>query len=430
MDIALLAFVALFTLLFLGLPLGFALALVGVCGFAWLVDWAPALAMVGQVAVDTVLSYSFSVLPLFILMGAFLSSSKLADDLYATCYAFLGHRRGGLALATILACGGFAAVCGSSTAAAATMARVAVPPMRRYGYDVGFATGTVAAGGTLGILISPSVIMVIYGLITENDIGKLFIAGILPGVVAIVLYMAAVGAVTTVRPELGPPGQRVPWPARLRALRGVWGVLVLFVLVIGGIYSGVFTPNEAAGIGAMGAFLIAVARRSISWRSVVEVLTETARTTAMMFFVIIGALLFSNFVTVGGLPNALARWVGSLDVAPIAVLLVIVAIYLVLGCLLDSISMVLLTVPIFYPIVHHLGFDPIWFEIILVVVVEIGLITPPIGINVFMVQAMVPDVSVGTVYKGVYPFIVADVIRLAILIAIPAITLFLPSLME
>jgi C4-dicarboxylate transporter, DctM subunit len=430
MTASAIGFAVLFAMLFLGVPMGASMAIVGVAGFTLLVGLGPALSMVGQVAVDTVVSYSFSVLPLFILMGAFLSHSRLADDLYNASNAFLGHRRGGLALATIVACGGFAAVCGSSTAAAATMTRVAVPPMKRYGYDIGFAAGTVAAGGTLGILIPPSVIMVIYGLMTENDIGKLFVAGILPGIVAMALYMFAVVATTTWRPELAPPGARAAWPDRWRSLARVWGVLALFALVIGGIYGGVFTPNEAAGIGAAGAFLFAVGRGAFTFRQLVAVLTETTCTTAMMFFVIIGALLFSNFVTVAGLPNALGGWVSGLDASPMTVLLAIVAIYLVLGCILDSISMVLLTVPIFYPVIVQLGFDPIWFGIILVVVVEIGLITPPIGINVFMVKAMLPDVPLYTVFNGIYPFIAADLVRLAILIAFPIITLYLPSLMR
>jgi tripartite ATP-independent transporter DctM subunit len=302
--------------------------------------------------------------------------------------------------------------------------------MRRYGYDISFAAGTVAAGGTLGILIPPSVILVIYGLMTENDIGKLFVAGILPGLVAIALYMTAVSAVIAWRPALGPPAQRVTWLERWRALRQVWAVLALFVLVLGGIYGGVFTPNEAAGIGAMGAFLFALGRRTLSLRGLFAVLLETVRTTAMMFFVIIAALVFSNFVTVAGMPNALAGWVGAIDAPPLVVLLAIVAIYLGLGCILDSISMVLLTVPIFYPIVVQLGFDPIWFGIVLVVVVEIGLITPPIGINVFMVKATLPEVAVGQVFRGIYPFIAADIVRLALLIAFPAISLLLPSLMR
>jgi tripartite ATP-independent transporter DctM subunit len=423
-------FGALFALLFLGVPLGFGMALIGVGGFAALTAFGPATAMVGSVVVDTVVSYNFAVLAQFILMGAFLTHSKLGEDLYRASYAFLGHRRGGLALATILACGGFSAVCGSSTATAATMARVAVEPMRRYGYDIGFACGTVAAGGTLGILIPPSTIMVIYGLMTDNDIGKLFVAGILPGMVGIALYMLAVSIVTHVKPAFGPPGAPMSWPDRFRALREVWGLIVLFGVVIGGIYGGAFTPNEAAGVGAGGAFLFALIRRTLTARSLVDLLGETARTTANMMTVIIGALLFSNFITVAGVPRGLSEWVGGLQVAPIAVLLTIVGIYLILGCLLDSISMVLLTVPIFYPIAHGLGFDPIWFGVILVVVVEIGLITPPIGINVFMIKATFPDVPMYTVFRGVAPFIAVDIVRLAILIFIPGISLVLPSLMR
>jgi tripartite ATP-independent transporter DctM subunit len=406
------------------------MALVGVTGFTALVAFGPAAAMVGSVAIDTVVSYNFAVLAQFILMGTFLTHSKLGEDLYRASYAFLGHRRGGLALATILACGGFSAVCGSSTATAATMAKVAVEPMRRYGYNVGFACGTVAAGGTLGILIPPSNIMVIYGLMTDNDIGKLFIAGILPGMLGIALYMLAVVTVTRIRPDYGPPGHPMPWSERWRALSEVWGLILLFAVVIGGIYGGAFTPNEAAGVGAGGAFLFALARRTLTWRSLYDLLGETARTTANMMTVIVGALLFSNFITVAGVPRGLSAWVAGLEVEPILVLLTIVGIYLVLGCLLDSISMVLLTIPIFYPIAHDLGFDPIWFGVLLVVVVEIGLITPPIGINVFMIKATFADVPMYTILRGVAPFIGVDFLRLAILIFVPAISLFLPSLMR
>jgi len=430
MTIGLIGFGALFALLFLGLPLGFGMAAVGIVGFAALTAMFPAVSMVGAVAVDTVVSYNFAVLAQFILMGAFLTQSRLGEDLYRASYAFLGQRRGGLALATILACGGFSAVCGSSTATAATMAKVAVEPMRSYGYDAGFAAGTVAAGGTLGILIPPSTIMVIYGLMTDNDIGKLFIAGILPGVLGVALYMTAVFAVTAVRPDFGPRGTPMPWRERLAAVRQVWALLLLFGVVIGGIYGGAFTPNEAAGVGAGGAFLFALARRTLTWRSLLDLLMDTARTTANMMTVIIGALLFSNFITVAGVPRGLSEFVAGIDASPTQVLLVIVAIYLVLGCLLDSISMVLLTIPIFYPIVAHLGLDPIWFGVILVVVVEIGLITPPIGINVFMIRTIFTEIPMYTIFRGVAPFILADFVRLGILIAVPWISLFLPSLMR
>jgi C4-dicarboxylate transporter, DctM subunit len=305
-----------------------------------------------------------------------------------------------------------------------------MPAMRRYGYADSLAAGSIAAGGTLGILIPPSVIMVIYGIMTSTDIGKLFIAGILPGVIGICFYILAVSTVTWLDPKLGPPGARSNWGQRLRALTKIWGVLFLFILVMGGIYLGLFTPTEAAGIGSGGAFLFALSRRKMSMRILYDVLVETARTSAMMFILLIGAIIFSNFINVAGLPSQLSQWLNAIGPAPIVVMLCICAIYLVLGCLLESLSMILLTIPIFFPIVKSLGFDPVWFGVIIVVVVEIGMITPPIGLNVFVLKATLKDVPVTTIFRGVGYFIVADIVRLALFIFWPQVVLFLPSLMK
>jgi tripartite ATP-independent transporter DctM subunit len=367
-------FACLFLLILLRLPIAFAMALVGVVGVAWLVGWRPALAMVQQVTFDTGLAYELSVVPLFVLMGNFVTRAGLSDELYAASYAWLGHRRGGLAMATVLACGGFSAICGSSLATAATMARVAMPSMRRFGYADTLAAGAIAAGGTLGILIPPSVILVLYGIMTGEDIGLLFAAGLVPGVLGVLFYMAAVAVVTRIDPALGPPGERFSWPERWRATARVWGVLVLFVVVMGGIYGGVFTPTEAAGIGAFGGFVFALARRGLAWPDLVQVLVQSVETTAMLFFVLIGALLFSNFVNLAGLPDALGALIAGLEAPPLVVIACLLAVYLVLGCVLESLSMVLLTVPVFYPLVAALGFDLIWFGIVVVVVTEIGLI--------------------------------------------------------
>ncbi|MGE4086307.1 MAG: TRAP transporter large permease [Vicinamibacterales bacterium] len=425
---ALYGFAALFALIFLRVPIAVATLIVGGVGFAAKVGTAPALAMVAQITYDTGLTYGFSVLPLFILMGNFVNRAGFSDELYAASYAFLGHRRGGLAMATVVACGGLSSISGSSYATAATMVKVAMPPMRRFGYADSLAAGSIAAGGTLGILIPPSIVLVIYGIITETDIGALFVAGIVPGIIGMFGYAAAVAVTTRLRPELGPPGERQPWAARLRSLTGVWGVLVLFALVMGGIYGGVFTPTEAAGIGAAGAFLFALARTR-SLRGLFEVFVESGRTTAMIFFVIIGALVFANFINISGLPSQLSGWAQALDVPPIVVVLAIMAVYVVLGCVLESLSMILLTVPTFYPLVIGLGFDPVWFGIIVVVVTEISLITPPIGLNVFVVRSLLPDVATGTIFRGVMPFIAADVVRLLLFIFVPGIILFLPALM-
>jgi len=430
MVAVLVGFVVLFLLLFLEVPIAYGLILVGVGGFAFLVGLEPALNIAGTIAADTVLNYNLSVLPLFVLMGNLVAHSRISQELYDASNAFVGHFRGGLAMATIAACGGFSAVCGSSLATAATMAKVAMPPMRKYGYDDGFAAASVAAGGTLGMLIPPSVLLVVYGLMTETDVGKLFIAGIVPGILGVLGYIFAIAVATRINPRLGPPGERVSWRAQLRALRGVWGMLLLFLIVIGGIYFGIFTPTEAAGIGASGAFAIALLRRTLDLRSLKSIFIETGRTTAMMFFILIGAILFSNFLNVARLPNFVADWIRGLDVPPLAVIFVMIAIYIALGSILESFSMVLLTVPIFYPIVKTLGFDLIWFGIIVVVVTEISLITPPIGLNVFIVKAMMPEVPVTRIFSRLWPFIAIDVVRVTILIFFPALVLFLPGMMR
>lgn len=429
MVASLIGFAVLFALLFLGIPIAFGMGVVGFVGFAIIVGTGPSVSMIGEVAVSSVMTYSLSILPLFILMGSFVARSQLSEDLFKAANAFIGHFRGGLALATILACGGFSAVSGSSLATAATMSKVAIPSMQRMGYAPSLATGSVASGGTLGILIPPSVILVLYGVMTETDIGHLFIAGVLPGLLGVLFYLVSIVAITTLKPGLAPRADRSDWSHRFRSLRKVWGVLLLFALVMGGIYFGVFTPTEAAGVGAAGAFLFAVLRRLLTWRSLFECLLDAARTSAAMFAILIGAIIFSNFINVAGLPQALADGIESANLPAYGVILIIVAVYLVLGCVFDTIGMILLTVPIFSPIVSAQGFDPVWFGILVVVVTEIGLITPPIGLNVYMIKAMVPDVAAGTIFKGVMPFIGADIVRLAIILIFPGLVLYLPKLM-
>lgn len=430
MEAWLLGIALLLALVLAGLPIAFAMLLVGGGGVALLLNPNAALAMLGQIAYQTGLNYELSVVPLFILMGNLIVRAGLADELYAASHAWLGHRKGGLAMSTIVACGAFAAVCGSSLATAATMARVAMPPMRRYGYSETLAAGTIAAGGTLGILIPPSVILVLYGITTQQNIGELFLAGVIPGLIGVLGYLAAIRATIWFRPGAGPSGERMAYRLRFHALRGVAGVLGLFLVVMGGIYLGVFTATEAAGIGAFGAFLIALLRGRLGPRNLYAVLLDTASTTAMMFFVLIGALLFSNFVNLAGLPAALSGFINGLSLSPMAVLLAILGIYMLLGMVLESLSMVLLTVPIFYPIVAGLGFDLVWFGIIVVVVTEISLITPPIGLNVFVLNTVLKDVPIATIFRGVTPFIVADVVRLLILVALPGLVLALPHSMR
>ena len=434
---ALIGFAAVLGLVLLRVPIAFAMGLVGMIGYMHLNSFRGAISMVGRLIIDTTQNYGLSVVPLFILMGLFVNKGGLSRELYQVSYAFLGHLRGGLAMATICACAGFSAICGSSLATAATMSKVAMPQMRKYGYDDSLSTASIAAGGTLGILIPPSVILVIYGLLTETSIGQLFIAGIIPGLLGVVFYLAAVGFTVWRRPGAGPAGERTPWTQRLAAIRGVWAVLLLFFLVIGGLYGALniwpvnltFSPTEAAGMGAMGAFLIALARGGLTLGGTWEVLREAAFTSAQLFTVLIGAWVFSNFVNLAGLPEGLRELVTAYSVSPEMVMLLILAVYIVLGCVFESLSMLLLTVPIFFPLVTSLGYDPVWFGIIVVVVTEISLITPPVGLNVFVLRGVVPDVTTGTIFRGVTPFWIADILRLALLVAVPWLVLVLPRSM-
>jgi tripartite ATP-independent transporter DctM subunit len=383
-----------------------------------------------RLVIDSGQSYGLSVVPLFILMGLMVDRGGMAKELYRAAYAFLGHRRGGLAMSTIVACGMFSAICGSSLATAATMSKVSMPEMRRYKYDDSLATASIAAGGTLGILIPPSVILVIYGLITNASVGKLFIAGVLPGIIGVLFYLAAVMFVVSRNPAAGPAGEKTNGRDRLIALRDVWTTLGLFIFVIGGIYVGAFTPTEAAGMGAAGAIAIAYFRGALSLQVLLEVARETTMTTAKLFLVVFGAMIFSNFVNRAGLPDGLLNIAQGFDFPPLGVIFMILLIYLVLGCVFESLSMILLTVPIFAPLVEGLGFDLIWFGILVVVATEISLITPPIGMNVFVLKGVLKDVSVKTIFKGVTPFWIADIFRITLIALVPAIALLLPSMMQ
>ena len=427
--IALYGFIALFILLFLGLPLAFSLSVVGFAGFAMLTSLQPAGAISAQIVWDTLSSYSLSVLPLFVLMGNLVNHAGLSRDLYRASNAVVGRFKGGLAMATVFACGGFAAVSGSSLATAATMSKIALPSMKKYGYSPALSTGAVAAGGTLGILIPPSVIMVIYGTMTQTGVGQLFIAGVLPGLLGILLYTLAVSAVVWRNPAAGPAGARLPLGQTLREIGRVWQVLLLFGLVIGGIYLGVFTATEAAGVGAAGAFVIALAKRTLDARAIFRIFADTVRTSAMLMAVLVGALVFSGFINMAGAPRAITEAIRATGLGPTGVLMMLILFYLILGCVFDSLAMILLTVPVVFPLVQEMGYDPIWFGILLVVVVEISLITPPIGMNIFIIRSVNPEIPTTTIFKGVLPFVAADVIRLALILLFPALVLFLPDQM-
>ena len=441
MEIGLIGFALLLGLAFAGLHLGVAMFLTGFIGFAFIRGLDASTSLAGTLIFDTSMSYGFALLPLFLLMGNLVYRSKLSEDLYDTANAWVGHRPGGLAKATIVACGGFSAVCGSSIATTTTMASVAMPSMRKYKYDDGLSTGSIAAGGTLGILIPPSILLVFYGILTNTDIGKLFIAGIIPGLISILTYFMVIDVITRLRPELGPRCEPLPIRDRLRSLKKVWGIVFLFLFVLGGIYIGFVTPVEAGAVGAVGALLFAVGRRLLTFKSFQEALTQTIRTSAMLFFVIFGAQLFSAFINAADLPGQILVWIQSLNLPAIGVITVILLFYIAFGCVFSAFAMVLLTVPVFFPLVAGLGLDEvfkttpenilIWFGIVIVVVAEIGQITPPIGMNVFVLKSMLPDVPLGTIYKGIIPFFGADLVRLALIVLFPSWTvLALPNYMD
>ena len=423
---------AMLLLAFLRIPIALAMGIVGIVGYAYVRDWnwTVAFAIAQTKIYETGRNYTLSVVPLFILMGNFVTRAGMSQELFRAAYGFIGHLRGGLAMATIIACAGFGAICGSSIATAATMAKVAYPSMKRFGYSDRLATGAIASGGTLGIMIPPSTIMVIYGVFTETNIGMLFAAGVLPGILGATLLCAAVRYVTWRDPSAGPPGERSSWRERWRAIRPIWAVAFLFLFVIGGIYGGLFTATEGAGMGAFGAMVFALWRRALDWKTLYAALVESARTTAMLFMILIGALMFADFVNITTMPSDLKAFVTQFQLHPIAVVAAICIIYVLLGTAMEELSMVLLTLPVFFPVIVHLGYDPVWFGILIVVVVEIGLISPPVGMNLFVLKTLLPGVSTGTVFRGVMPFMLADCIRFALLIAFPAISLYLPSLMK
>jgi tripartite ATP-independent transporter DctM subunit len=428
--IAIAGFIVLFALAALRIPIGVAMGIVGVGGFALIVGIEPALRQLSLSALRSASSETFGLVPMFLLMGSIATASGMSAELFRAANAWLGHRRGGLATATIAACGGFAAICGSSVATAVTMSRVALPEMRSRGYADAIATGTIAAGGTLGILIPPSIVLAIYGIITEQDIGRLFIAGIVPGLLSVFLFMLTIRILGWFSPDAMPAsGTRADFGTRMRTLGGVWAIGLLFIFVIGGIYIGLFTPTEAAGAGAAGAFIISVARRRLSFQALVGCLVEAIRTTASVFIILIGAVMFGYFLAVTQTTQKITGSLIELGLGPYPTLALILLLYLVLGCVLDALAMVVLTVPILLPVILELGFDPIWFGVIVVVAAELALITPPVGINVFVINSVVRDVSLVTIFRGALPFVVTEAIVLILLVAFPAIVLFLPSRM-
>ncbi|OGA14581.1 MAG: C4-dicarboxylate ABC transporter permease [Betaproteobacteria bacterium RIFCSPLOWO2_02_FULL_63_19] len=434
LELGLGLFAAMMVLVALRMPVALAMFATGAIGFAQLTSWNALLNHMNDAAVSRVSSYDLSVVPLFILMGQFATHGGLGRSVFHAARAWFGHYRGGLAIATIGGCAGFGAICGSSIATGATMTAVALPEMRRYGYSGALSTGSLAAGGTLGILIPPSVILVIYALITEQSIGDLFLAAIIPGVIATVGYIIAVMAYVRLVPGAAPAADRLPMAERLKSLNTVWPVVVIFLTVIGGIYTGVFTPTEAAGIGAAATGLFALVSGNLGKSALKSSLLDMARTTGMIFVILIGAELYSAFLALSQIPQSVAAAIVDSGLAPMAVLLVIVAIYIVLGCVMDGIGMIMLTIPVFQPIIAGLDFGMtpeatgIWFGILVLVVVEVGLITPPIGLNVYVINGMARDVRLSESFRGIVPFFISDLCRIAIIILIPATCTLLPRL--
>jgi len=425
--VALVGFAVLFVLMLARVPVGMAMGLVGITGYSYIVGSGPAMKLVSLTSMRTVTDYTFGVIPMFMLMGALVSASGLSKEMFRAADAFIGHLRGGLGIATIVACGGFAAICGSSVATAATFSVVAYPEMRRFGYPQSFSTGVIAAGGTLGAMLPPSTVLVVYAILTEQDIGKLFMAGILPGLLAMAMYVITVNLIVKLKPDLLPAGELKPWSERVKALKMVWAPLTLFIFVIGGLYGGFFTPTEAGGVGASGAYLLGVLRGKLDRKKTRDALLQATRTTAAVFTVLIGALLFGYFLTITQTPQKLTEFLTSLGIGRYGVLALMMVMFLILGSLMDAMAMIILTVPIVFPVITAMGFDPIWFGIIIVMTVELGLIHPPVGMNVFVIKSVVKDVSFTTIFKGVLPFIVTDIVRLIILIAFPVIALWLPQ---
>ena len=419
----------LFVFLAMRMHIGVALALIGFCGISYIIDIDVGLNLLGMVPWEEGSSYTLSVIPLFILMGQFAFTSGISQDIYKAVHTWMGHMRGGLAMATIVACSGFAAVCGSSLATGATMAKVAIPEMEKYGYNLSLSTGCVAAGGTLGILIPPSIGFIIYGILTEESIGKLFMAGIIPGLLLASLFILAIYIQCLFRPEMGPKAEPTTWKVKFKSLYSTWTMLSLFILVMGGIYFGIFTPTEAAGIGAFGSFVIAVARKKLTFATFIESLLATGNMTAMIFLIIIGANIFSNFLALTGIPFMLADAIVALALPRMVILMMIIFVFILLGCVMDCYAIMILMVPILFPIIKAMNFNPLWFGVIMVIVLEVGLITPPVGLNVFVIKGAVPDVSLTTIFKGVWPFLIAAVVCITIIILFPDIVMFLPSKM-
>ncbi|MGD8562657.1 MAG: TRAP transporter large permease [Desulfarculaceae bacterium] len=420
--------IALLVLILAGIPIGIALLVVGFVGFAYLVSPVAALSLLAEEIFLTLSSYSLAVLPLFFLMGQLAYQAGMSKRLFATAYSWMGHLPGGLAMAAVGGCAGFSAISGSSSATAATMGLVALPEMRKYKYNLSLATGSIAAGGTLGILIPPSVVLIIYGIQTEQSIGRLFVAGILPGILLASLFIVTIFIFSLKNRDLAPQGPRTSFKEKLYSLPGALEALILFGLVMGGLLAGWFTPTEAGGVGSLGALIIGLVRRKLKLRDIGRAAVETALVVAMLFLILAGAMMFGKFLAVSRIPTELAEWAVALPFPKIVILILVMAIYALGGCIMDALSFLLVTISVFFPMVVRLGYDPIWFGVIIVILLEMGAITPPVGINVYVIKGVAPDVDLGLIFKGVFPFFLAMILCVIILILWPSIALVLPSL--
>jgi C4-dicarboxylate transporter DctM subunit len=422
--------IVLIVLLYSKMPVGFAMGFLGLIGFSYVVNFSAGLNLLARDVWDVFSSYNLTVIPLFVFMGQIAFHAGISRRLYDSAYVLLGHRRGGLAMTTVGACAAFSAICGSTNATAATMATVALPEMKRYGYDMGLATGTVAAAGSLGILIPPSVIFIVYGILTEQSIGKLFAAGILPGILLSFLFLLTIHLRVMINPSLAPPGPKSNIREKFRSFAGILETLMLFALVMGGIFFGLFTPTEAAATGAFMTLLIAIIRRQLHWKGFIQSLADTTKISCMIMVIVTGAVIFGHFMAITRIPYTLADYVSSLPLPPHAIIGVIILVYLIGGCFMDALAMIMLTIPIFFPVVQTLGFDPIWFGVVIVLITEMGVITPPVGINVYVVYGVARDVPLEKIFKGVFPMLISLLVCNLLLILFPQIALWLPGLMR
>jgi C4-dicarboxylate transporter DctM subunit len=422
--------ILLLVLFFLGMPVGFAMAVVGFCGFSYVVSIKAAINMIGADIWATFSSYGLTVIPLFVLMGYIAFNAGIAERLYKAAYKWLGHWPGGLAIATIGADELFAAICGSNTATAATMGAVALPQMKRYNYDTRLSSGTVVTGGTLGTVMPPSVVIIVIGLQTEQSIARLFLGGILPAILLGSLFVVTILTVCKFYPHFGPPGPKTSFGEKIRSLPGVIEAIAIFVLVIGGLFIGLFTPSEAGAVGVLCTFVVAVATRRLTWKGLLNSMVETLKISCMVFVLVTGAIIFGRFLAVTRIPFIVADFAASLPVSPFVILAFVLLIYLVGGCVMDSLGFLVLTIPIFFPMGKALGFDPVWYSIILTMVTTLGAITPPVGVNIYVVKALAPEISIGTIFKSVSFFLMACIVSIIILIAFPQIVLFLPEMLH